>query len=66
MTQEMRKEGWFLIVGGPHNGSEYYPPNEPKPLKGVRLGTDQDAPIVYRFNAQCTAVEYAPDGPFKR
>lgn len=66
MTQEMRKNGWYLIVGGPHNMGEYYSPCEPKPLRGVRLGLDKDAPIVYRFNSQCTAVEYIPDAEAKK
>lgn len=57
----MRKKGWYAVIGGPHDGSEYFAPSEPKPHQGVRLGLDKRAPIVYRFNESCTFLEYIPD-----
>lgn len=33
--------GWYHITGGPHDGQQFYAPNEPVPGRPVFLGTAQ-------------------------
>lgn len=54
----MRKDGWLPIVGGNHNGQEYYPPNQPVAGKPVFLGQPVEGGRTtnYIFAPDCKSV----------
>lgn len=63
---------WLPVVGGPDDGCEFYPPDDPKP-GGIVIVRERNEVLrswqhdgVYRYSADCRKVVWFPRRRYER